>query len=222
MDGSMPTTERTVKNLEEALHWRYATKLFDAAKKIPAADWQLIKDSLRLAPSSAGLQPWKFIVVEDPALRQALREASRGQAQVTDASHLVVFAYYKKVDLDLVDRYVARVAAVRGQSLEQLAGLRNGVANILIDGPRAASIGAWAQRQAYIPLGFAMLAAAQLGIDSCPMEGFDTAAFDKLLGLEGGPWAVVAALPLGYRSDEDKYGKLPKVRFEEKDVFETR
>jgi len=218
----MPSTPKTRYPLEEALHWRYATKLFDPAKKIGPDDWQLIKDSLRLAPSSAGLQPWKFILVEDPALRLALREASRGQAQITDASHLVVLASHRKLDVALVDKYVARVSEVRGQSLEELAGLRNGVINILVDGPRAATIEAWAQRQTYIPMGFAMLAAAQLGIDSCPMEGFDTKAYDKLLGLEGGPWATVAALPLGYRSEADKYGRLPKVRFEEKDVFEVR
>jgi nitroreductase len=218
----MPETLKTQYSLEEALNWRYAVKRFDPAKKIPSGQWQVIKDSLRLAPSSAGLQPWKFILVEDPALRQALRDASRDQSQVTDASHLVVLATLKKLSEADVDRFVARVGEVRGQSLEQLAGLRNGTVSILVEGPRAATIGAWAQRQAYIPMGFAMLAAAQLGVDSCPMEGLDPAAYDKILGLEGGPWATLAALPFGYRSDEDKYGKLPKVRFKEEDVFETR
>jgi nitroreductase len=222
MDGSMPSTLNPLDTLSQALRWRYATKLFDPAKKISAENWQLIKDSLRLAPSSYGLQPWKFIIVENPALRRSLREASRDQPQVTDASHFVVLAAHKKLDAAHIDKFMAATAAVRGQSLAQLEGFRNNAVATLVEGPRSATIAAWAQRQTYLPMGFAMLAAAQLGIDTCPMEGLDAKAYDRLLGLEDGPWATVAALPFGYRSDADKYGKLPKVRFGEEDVFETR
>ena len=111
--------------IQEALQWRYATKKFDATKKISAQDWKTLTNSLTLAPSSYGLQPWKFLVIENPEVREKLKAVSWNQTQITDASHLVVFLAREKVDVDFVQKYINRVAEVRGLPLEALDGYKN-------------------------------------------------------------------------------------------------
>jgi nitroreductase len=208
--------------LTQALAWRYATKLFDPDAKIDEADWSVLKDSLRWAPSSYGLQPWRFTVVQDIGLRAQLREAAWGQAQVTDCSHFVVLTSLKQLDAAFVERHVARTAEQRGIPMESLARFREVAASNLLNGPRFQTIGEWGRRQAYIAMGFVLLAAAELKVDACPIEGIDHAAFDHILGLEQGPWATVATVALGYRAAGDKYAAIPKVRFAEADVFDLR
>lgn len=210
------------ENISKALQWRYAVKKFDAQKKISDADWKVLKDSLRLSPSSYGLQPWKFIVVENPNLRQKLREVSWNQSQVTDCSHYVVLVYKEKVDAAFVRKNMEKIAAVRGIGVDTLAGFEKAISGDLIQGPRAAIIDSWAQRQVYIAMGFLLETAALLGVDSTPMEGLDPAAYDKLLGLEGSGWKTVAAVALGYRHAEDPFIQLKKVRFDEAEIFEVR
>src|SRR6516164_7916357 len=107
------------------LNWRYATKQFDPQRKIDAGDWAALEESLLLTPSSFGLQPWKFVVVTDPALRQELVPASWGQTQVAEASHLVVFAIKKNLTEQDVDNYLDRVAEVRDVSRESLNSFRD-------------------------------------------------------------------------------------------------
>ena len=141
---------------------------------------------------------------------------------MTDASHFVVISALKSLNRSYVDHYMDRVAEVRHQGADALSAYRNNIVATLVEGPRSKTVDAWAKRQAYIPLGFAMLTAAELAIDSCPMEGLDHAAYDRILGLDKGDYATVVALPLGYRLDSDKYSHLPKVRFKEEEVFETR
>src|SRR6516165_847679 len=119
----MNTIDRT--QLLERLNWRYATKQFDPNRKINAQDWATLEDVLQLSPSSGGLQPWKFIVVTDPGVRQRLRPASYGQPQITDASHLVVFAAKKNFSEADVDAFIRRTAATRGVSVESLAPFRD-------------------------------------------------------------------------------------------------
>jgi len=218
-------TTATVISPDELLQaqaWRYATKQFDPSRKIPAEVWSALERSLVLSPSSFGLQPWKFLVIQDPALRAKLRAASWGQSQVEDASHLVVFLAKETLTEADVDHFVARVAEVRRQTPESLAGYRDMMVGTLVTGPRAATIDAWAARQAYIALGNFMTSAALLGVDTCPMEGLDAAQYDQILGLAGSGYRTVVACPAGYRSSGDKYAALAKVRFPEGEVIERR
>lgn len=206
----------------KALNWRYAVKAFDPSKKITSIDWSVLSESLRLSPSSYGLQPWKFIVVQNSELRKKLREYSWNQTQVTDCSHLVVFTYKKKMDVDHIQKFINKTSEVRGVELESLEGYKNMMISDLVNGSRAQVIEPWAQRQTYIAMGFLMETAALLNIDSCPLEGLSPQDYDRLLGLEGTGWGTVAAVALGYRSFQDKYQNNKKVRFDTEQVIEFR
>ncbi|MFV8259745.1 NAD(P)H-dependent oxidoreductase [Bdellovibrio bacteriovorus] len=209
----------THKTIQDALEWRYATKKFDASKKISDADWTTLRNSLTLAPSSYGVQPWKFLVIENPEVRNQLKPVSWNQTQVTDASHYVVFLYKEKMDADFVQKFINRVADVRSAPLEALDGYKNMLIENLVKAPEE-KIRVWSQRQAYIAMGFLLQTAALLKIDATPMEGFDPAAYDKILGLEGTGWKSVATVALGYRHQEDALQNQKKVRFAEDDLIQ--
>lgn len=200
------------------LNWRYATKKFDSTRTISPEDWQALEQVLILTPSSFGLQPWKFVVVTDPVLRQQLVAHSWRQNQIADASHLVVLAIKKDLGEPEIDRYLARIAEVRGVALESLTGFRKMLIGSLVP-PKGFDINEWATRQAYIALGSFMTAAAVLGIDTCPMEGIDPAMYDQVLGLDSIGYTTVVACPAGYRAHDDKYAGIPKVRFKADDVI---
>jgi nitroreductase len=208
--------------LISALNWRYATKVFDPARKIAEADLKALEQSLVLTPSSFGLQPYRFVLVADPGLKAKLREASWGQAQITDCSHLVVFLARQQMTEADVDRLIRRTTQVRGGKPEDLAGYRSMMVNTLVTGPRAATVPEWAARQAYIALGQLMAAAALMGLDACPMEGLDPNQYDEILGLKGTPFRTVVACAVGYRADGDKYAALAKVRFPAEELVELR
>jgi nitroreductase len=208
--------------LIKALNWRYATKAFEPTRKVSDADLNTLLQSLVLTPSSFGLQPYRFLVVTDPALRARLREASWGQGQVTDCSHLVVFLARQQMTEADVDHYIARIAQVRGDRPENLAAYRGMMVGTLVTGPRAATVPEWAARQAYIALGQFMASAALLGLDTCPMEGLDPKKYDEILGLESTPFRTVVACPVGYRAEGDKYAALAKVRFPAEELVELR
>lgn len=210
------------EDLLEAQKWRYATKLFDSNKEIPAKLWNTLEEALILSPSSYGLQPWKFIVITDRALREKLVPHSWNQRQVADASHLVVFAVKKKIDALDIDAWVRRLAEVRGVSIDSLEFYRGMMLKDVVEGPRSQFAQEWAIRQVYIALGNFMTSAALLGIDTCPMEGILPEKYDEVLGLSGGPWATAVACPAGYRSISDKYAALPKVRFSREKLIEAR
>jgi nitroreductase len=219
----MPSTIAfSPEDLIQAQLWRYATKKFDAARKIAPGPWAALEQSLLLSPSSFGLQPWKFVVVTDPALKAKLRAASWNQAQVEDCSHLVVFLARETMTEGDLDRLVNRTAEVRQQPLETLAPYKGMMQGLLVDGPGAATSGQWAARQAYIALGNFMTSAALLGVDTCPMEGLDPSQYDRLLGLEGTGYHTVCACPAGYRAEDDVYASKPKVRFPLEEVIEHR
>lgn len=199
------------------LNWRYATKKFDPARRIQAPDWKTLEQALVLSPSSFGLQPWKFFVVNDPKVREQIRAAAWNQAQVTDASHLVVFAYKKDLGPADVDRFITQVASTRQVAVESLAGYRQAILGA-VSRPKE-QVEAWASRQAYIALGNFLTTAALLGIDSCPMEGFDPDAVTRILGLEEQGYRAVVMAAAGYRAEDDKYVKQAKVRFAAQDVI---
>lgn len=205
--------------LLEQLNWRYATKQFDPTRKISAQDWAVLEEALLLTPSSGGLQPWNFIVVTDPAVRAKLLPASFGQAQITNASHLVVFASKKNFNESDVDAHIKHVAEVQGVSVEALAPLRGMLVGGIVQSMDEKARDAWARNQAYIALGNLLVSAAVLGIDACPMEGFDRARYDEILGLGAKGLASAAIATLGYRLPTDKYASAPKVRFPREQIF---
>jgi len=215
----MPLEYVSTDWVKQKLYWRYATKKFDPTRKIPPEIWMILEESLRLAPSSFGLQPWKFIVVNNPSIRAQLVEHSWGQRQVVDASHLVVLALQKHITSEDVDRYLERMATVQGVPLESLAGFGKLIRGFLSQPPYPLNLEEWAARQVYIALGQFMTVAAFLGIDTCPMEGFIPAKYDEILGLTHTPYRSVVVCPAGYRAADDKNAERPKVRYEKSEVF---
>ncbi|MDX2243394.1 MAG: NAD(P)H-dependent oxidoreductase [Leptolyngbyaceae cyanobacterium bins.302] len=214
----MSDTVISSKQLLQQLHWRYATKKFDSTKKIPEDLWRTLEESLVLAPSSFGLQPWKFFVITDLELRQKLVEHSWGQQQVADASHLVVFAIKKELTSEDVDRYIDRIAEVRQVPLDSLQGFSNVIKGFLEKPPVPPA--EWATRQVYIALGQFMTSAALLGIDTCPMEGFIPPKYNEILNLEVQGYSAVVLCPAGYRAEDDNYATLPKVRYPNEAVID--
>ncbi|MFM7229403.1 MAG: NAD(P)H-dependent oxidoreductase [Cyanobacteriota bacterium] len=210
------------ETLLEALRWRYATKAFDAARSIPDDLWQALEDTLVLTPSSYGLQPWRFLVIRDAALKAELRPHSWNQSQITDASHLVVLLSRRHIEGRDLDRLIEATASSRGLDPTTLAGYRQMMAKDLVDGPRSATIERWASNQVYIALGNLMTAAALLGIDTCPIEGFSPPDYDRLLGLDDSDYRSCVVCACGYRSTEDRYAGLAKVRFDRSELIEQR
>jgi nitroreductase len=202
----------TTTDLLAALRWRYATKQFDSKRVMPDDLWDALEESLVLTPSSFGLQPWKFLVVRDPAVRARLKPESWNQPQVTDASHFVVFTARTGLEQADINAWIDCLAAVQGGEADDFAplkGMISGFAETMSQEARHA----WNIRQVYIALGQLMASAAMLGIDSCPMEGISAAAYDRILGLEGSGHATVVACALGYRAEDDKYASAAKARF---------
>jgi nitroreductase len=204
-----------------ALHFRYATKQFDSERKIADETWEVLEQALVLAPSSFGLQPWKFIVINDPDLRTRLRQHSWNQSQITDASRLVVFTTRTDMTEPDVDRFMSRLAAVQDRDPATLEGYRNIVLSFAAAMNREARH-AWNSRQTYIALGQFMTAAAMVGVDTCPIEGFDPAGYDEVLELTGSGYTTSVACAAGYRSPADKYAATPKARFPLEELIEHR
>lgn len=207
----------TAEDLLATLRWRYATKQFDATRKIPADVWDALEESLVLTPSSFGLQPWKFLVIRDPAVRARLQSESWNQPQTTEASHFVVLTARTDVTPSDINAWINRMAEAQGKSPDELAPLKGMIAGFAETMSHEARH-AWNMRQVYIALGQLMTAAATLGIDTCPMEGISSAAYDRILGLENSGYATAVACALGYRAEGDKYAATPKARFERKAV----
>ncbi|MGA2685623.1 MAG: NAD(P)H-dependent oxidoreductase [Verrucomicrobiota bacterium] len=208
----------TTQQLVNALEWRYATKVFDPDKKIPAELWQTLERALVLSPSSYGLQPYRFLLIRDAAKRAALLPHSWNQKQVVDCSHYIVFTARTKMTEADIDRFLALTSRVRNLPAEALSAYRGMMVGDLVQGPRSKIAHEWATRQAYIALGNLMTCAAVLGVDACPMEGFVPAEYDRVLGLENSDYASVVCCALGYRSANDKYAGLAKVRHETADL----
>ncbi|WP_121968642.1 NAD(P)H-dependent oxidoreductase [Leptolyngbya sp. BC1307] len=204
----------------QQLNWRYATKKFDPDRKIPDDVWRTLEQSLVLAPSSFGLQPWKFFVVRNPNLRQQLRQHAWDQSQVTEASHLVVLAIKTDIDASDVPPYIDRIAEVRQMPKDNLEGLANMIEGYLKEPPYPLQPDAWSAKQVYLALGFFLYSAAMLGIDTCPMEGFVPAEFDKILELPKQGYAATVLCAAGYRAEDDKYADLAKVRYETEEVVQ--
>lgn len=203
-----------------SLNWRYATKIFDSTKKIPEDTWKSLEEALILTPSSYGLQPWRFLVITDQALKVKLRPHSWNQFQVTDCSHYVVFAAIKNMSEADINRFIARTAQLREVTPDSLAGYRGMMVKDIVHNAAGETAGEWAARQSYIALGNFMTAAALLQIDTCPLEGFVPAEYDKILNLTSRGFTAAVCCAAGYRSASDKYAGLTKVRFPHHEMVE--
>ena len=207
--------------LLESLEWRYATKKMNG-EKIPQDKLDRILQATKLAPSSYGLTPYKVIVVESEELKEGLKNAAYGQTQLTDSSQVLVFATWDSITEGSVDYFIETVANERGITsdvLQEYSGMIKGTLNSMDDEQKIT----WAQKQAYIGLGFALVAAATEGVDSTPMEGFNPQMVDEVLNLGELGLKSVALLPLGYRDSENDYLiNLKKVRWDDKDFFITK
>jgi nitroreductase len=173
-----------------------------------------------LTPSSYGLQPWKFLVITDRNVREALVQHSWGQKQPAQCSHFVVITIPRAIDEAWIDRYLERQAEVRGSELGSLAGFRNMMVAGVVHGMNEVQQRAWAKDQAYIALGNFMTCAALLGVDTCPMEGLVPEKYDEVLGLSGNGFQTAVACAAGYRDESDKYARELKVRFSVSDVVQ--
>lgn len=207
--------------IKQALSWRYATKRFDATRKISESDWETLTNSLKMAPSSYGVQPWRFLDVQNSEIRNQLKQVSWNQSQITDADHLVVLLYKEKIDEAYIQDYVNQVASTRGVELATLEGYKDMMVQNLVKNLSPEKSAGWAQRQTYIAMGFLLETAALLKIDSCPMEGFDSSAYDKILQLEDTGWKSIAVVTLGYRHAEDAFQNHKKVRFPEEQLIKV-
>lgn len=199
-----------MNDIIKALNWRYAVRVFDSTKKVSDEDVQTILESGRLAPSSFGIEPWRFIVVKNPEIRTKLRAASYDQPKVTDASHLIVIARRTDARVTMASELIDRTASAQGVDPSALEGLKNMVDGF-ISSQSDADLDAWVMGQVYIPLGVMVTTAAQLGVDSGPMGGFIPAEVDAILDLPSQNLTSTVMLALGYRG-EDPSAARPKVR----------
>lgn len=210
-----------MKKLQEALNWRYAVKKFDTAKKIATNDFEQLKEAVKLTPSSYGLQPYKVLVIEDADLRAKLRAACWGQAQIVDASHLLIFASLKDIGEKEVAAYLAHKAELSGIDVSALKGYQDFM--VMKIGEKSVQERAtWNAKQAYIAVGNLLTSAALMAIDACPMEGFQADQVDEILGLDEQGLSAAVVVALGYRSEEDDTQHAPKVRKSTDDFFEVR
>lgn len=205
-----------MKRLLDAMNWRAAVKKF-LSQPLSEDQANDVLEILRLAPASFGLQPFKFLFITNPEVRAKLRAAGYGQAQITDASALIVFAVETTLDDAFVDKFIHTVSSVRGVSIETLTDYSNMMKNSLASKNPEQRI-EWATHQAYLTLGVLIAGAAVEGIDVAPMEGFDPKQFDEILGLaeKGLSSKVIAAV--GFRDETDPYLSMKKVRFPQSEI----
>jgi len=196
----------------EQLQWRYATKKFDPSKTVSDEKLERILEAIRLTPTSSGLQPYELLVVTNPEIRAKIRTVGWDQAQITDCSHLLVFAAWDDITAERVNMMFDLTNQVRGIENEGWEKYRQMLLGIV--GSRGQEVNFQsAARQAYIGLGTALIAAAFEKVDATPMEGFDPTAVDEILGLKARNLRSVVILPIGYRATEgDWLVDLKKVR----------
>ncbi len=208
-------------NLIDDLKWRYAVKKFDPSQKIPDAHWKTLLESVRLAASSFGLQPFRLLEIKDRELRKKLRTVSWDQSQITDADRMLVFTHLRATDSTHIQKYVTHWANTRGVTVESLSGYRQGMLSALESKQKDGTLSDWAARQAYLALGTALAAAAVMRIDACPMEGLDKQAYATLLALNPN-YEVTCVATFGVRSSLDEYQRAAKVRFPLDEIYEIR
>ncbi|MBK0369875.1 NAD(P)H-dependent oxidoreductase [Flavobacterium agrisoli] len=204
----------------ENQNWRYATKRFDATKKISTDDLNSLKEAIRLSVSSYGLQPYKVIIVENPELRAQIQPAAWGQTQIVDASHLLIFANKTSVGDSEIDQFVENISKTREIPLEALSGYQAFMKDKIVGLPQETQ-NIWTSKQTYLAMGNLLNAAAELKIDVTPMEGFSPEKVNEILGLDALGLNASLIATVGYRHEEDATQHLKKVRKPEQDLFIT-
>ena len=201
-------------------NWRYATKKFDATKKVSAEDLHTLKEAIRLSSSSYGLQPYKVIIVENPELRAQLQPAAWGQSQIVEASHLFIFANATNIGDEAIDAFLNAISIERETPLESLTGYGDFMKS-KISTLEPAVKNTWASKQTYLALGNLLNAAAELKIDVTPMEGFEPAKVNEILGLDKLNLNASLIATIGYRHDDDATQFYKKVRKSPEELFIT-
>lgn len=204
----------------ENLNWRYAVKKFDATKKVSDEHIEQLKKVIQLSASSYGLQLYKVLIVEDRAMREKLRPASWGQSQISDASHLLVFCNYTEVNEEHIDSFVKIKAEVRNKPYEALKGYGDYIKKSILPLPDIKK-NEWTAKQTYLALGNLLSACAEMKIDACPMEGFDPAEYNNILGLDEKGLNAAVVVTIGYRAEDDQEQFQAKVRRPMDALFET-
>lgn len=207
-----------MNNIIENRTWRYATKKFDSTKSVSDEDLELLLEATRLSSSSYGLQPYHIFVVTNQEIKEKLRPVSWGQSQITDASHIIVFANKTDFGSELMDDYLKNVSVTRNIPEEGLKGYGDFMKSKLLD-LSLETKSMWTEKQTYIALGNLMQAAAELKIDTCPMEGFEANKYNEILGLDNKNLNASVVLPIGYRSEEDETQHYAKVRQSKEELF---
>ncbi|MEM0543781.1 nitroreductase family protein [Flavobacterium sp. j3] len=193
-----------------ALKWRYATKRMNGVK-IPKEKMDIILEAISLAPTSFGLQPYTIIVIENKAMLEKIKPIAMRQPQITEASVLLVFAVWDSITMEKIEAYIAQIAKEREVTVASLDPVKDRMAEQLKNSDSDNLI--WNAKQAYIALGFALVAAAVEQIDSTPMEGFDKALLDDVLQLKEKGLRSMLIMTLGYRDLKNDYlANLKKVR----------
>lgn len=200
------------------LKWRYATKRMNG-QKVQEEKLEKILEAIQLAPTSIGLQPFTVLVIEDADLKAKIAPAIYNQPQITEGSHVLVFAAWTGISDESVNKYLDQIAALRGIPVESLEGMRNMI-NGAISGKTPEQLLNWNSRQAYIALGIGLLASAEEKVDATPMEGFDPDTLDAVLGLKEKGLHSTVILALGYRdAEKDNLSSSAKVRRTKDELF---
>ena len=207
-------------SLVKAFEWRYATKQYDTTKQIDQETLADLIETVRLAPSSFGLQPYKFLIVSDQSKLEAISRAAHGQPQITTGAQVMVVAVETDIDERAVASYIDKAAVARQTDRKNLVQ-REEFVNMMINKMDYAQRIVWAEKQAFLAVGVFVSAAAAAGVDASPMEGFDNAAIDEILNLEAQHLTSALIFVLGYRSAEDEYAGVPKVRKPKAEIFVT-
>ena len=207
-----------MSELIEDLNWRYAAKRMNG-ESIPQEKLSTILEAIKLSPSSAGLQPYKVVVIGDKEIKDRIFKEAAPQPQIPESSHLLVFAAWEKITADHISEYMQLIAKTRDISVESLAKFQESITGGILSRTEEVNFD-WAARQAYIALGHALVAAATEHIDATPMEGFNNAKLDEILGLKAKGLKSVVIMTLGYRDQEnDALAKAKKVRRPSEELF---
>lgn len=197
-------------SIKKAMNWRYAAQKLDPTRKVSKEDLDTIIEAGRLAPSAFGVEPWHFILIENPELQRKLYDQASPQDKVRDAPHFLVVAKRTDARQTLSKNRVRRAAAAMGVDESELQGLKGAIDGV-VNGKDDIQLASWVRAQTYIPLGTMIEAAALLGVDAGPMEGFDHDKFDEILGLTDRNLSSEYAIAFGYRKDDDA-AERPKAR----------
>lgn len=219
-------------SLIDSLNWRYATKKFDSTKKVSDADIAILKEAVRLTPSSYGFQLYKVIVVTDQKIKDKLYKKSYYQSQIRDCSHLFVFCSYKEVEGKHIDEFINLMEEARQQDDERgyLDKLKSKAKIVAYGTIAKTDLGNrnknellnWMQKQCYLAISQLMVTCADMKIDSCPFEGFSTEGYDRILDLENRNLTSTVLLPIGYRAENDRHQYRNKVRKPNNLLFEDK